>query len=246
MITGMHTPKLNRRPLYAQAHDWLLDLIQGEGLQPGDQLPSEAQLAGQLSISRATLREALHLLMEEGVIVRRQGIGTFIAADHHLESGLERLESVLALAARQGMETRVEGLSVESVKADRALAERLKIDLGTPLTRVLRTILVKDRPVAYMEDLVPAHRLVLKDLDDTFAGSVLDLLRQRHNLPIQEALADITAIRADSAIARRLRVPSGAAVLLLEETLFDADGAPIGFSRNYFVPDQFRFHVIRR
>jgi len=242
----MHTPKLNRQPLYTQAHDWLLDLIREKELQPGDQLPSEAQLAGQLGISRTTLREAMHLLVEEGVIVRRQGIGTFIATAPHLESGLERLESVLALAARQGMETKVEALSVESIEADRALAERLRIDLGAPLTRIRRTVLVKDRPVAYMEDLVPTHRLALQDLDDTFAGSVLDLLRRQNNLCVQEALADITAICADSSLARRLQVSAGAALLLLEETLFDSDGTPIGFSRNHFVPDQFRFHVIRR
>ena len=239
----MDIPKLDRQPLYVQAYDWLLALIQEEGLRPGDQLPSEAQLAGQLGISRTTLREALHLLVEEGVIVRRQGLGTFVAATHHLESGLERLESVMALAARQGMEARVEALVVESVEADRVLAERLEIDLGVPLTWVHRTILVEDCPVAYMEDFVPTHWLAL---EDAFAGSVLDLLCQRHSPHIQEALADITAIRADSSLARRLGVPSGAAVLLLEETLFDADGTPIGFSRNYFVPDRFRFHVIRR
>lgn len=239
----MDIPKLDRRPLYVQAHDWLLALIQEKGLQPGDQLPSETHLSEQLGISRSTLREALHLLMEEGVIVRRQGLGTFVAANHHLESGLERLESVLTLAARQGMETRVEALAVESVEADRALAERLKIDLGAPITWVHRTIVVEDCPVAYMEDFVPEHWLVL---DGTFNGSVLDLLRQQHGPRIQEALADITAIRADSSLARRLGVSSGAAVLLLEEILFDADGTVIGFSRNYFVPDRFRFHVIRR
>lgn len=242
----MHTPKLNRQPLYTQAHDWLLDLIREKELQPGDQLPSEAQLAGQLGISRATLREALHLLVEEGVIVRRQGIGTFIAAVPHLESGLERLESILALATRQGLETKVEALSVESIEADRALAERLKIGLGDPLTRIHRTILVKDRPIAYMEDLVPARHLPPQNLDDTFTGSVLDLLRRQNNLCVQEALADITAVCADSSLAQRLRVSTGAALLLLEETLFDSDGTPIGFSRNHFVPDQFRFHVIRR
>ncbi|RLC80697.1 MAG: hypothetical protein DRJ03_06605 [Chloroflexi bacterium] len=245
-VPDMHNPQLDRRPLYAQAHDWLLALIREEELQPGDQLPSEAQLAGQLGISRTTLREALHLLVEEGVIVRRQGLGTFVAAGRHLESGLEQLESVLALAARQGMAARVNDLSVEVVEADRALAERLQVDLGASLTRVQRSILVQDRPVAYMEDLVPTRQLALQDLDETFSGSVLDFLRQRCGVHIQEALAAITATRADDSLSSRLEVSSGAALLLLEETLFDADGDVVGFSRNYFVPDRFRFHVLRR
>ncbi|HEC33691.1 MAG TPA: GntR family transcriptional regulator [Chloroflexi bacterium] len=242
----MQNIRLDRRPLYVQAHDRLLALIQNGGLQPGDKMPSEATLAGRLGISRATLREALRLLEDEGYIVRRQGVGTFIAADHHLESGLERLESILALAARQGMEAKVQDLAVEVVEADRALAERLRVERTTPLTRVRRTILIEDQPAAYLEDLVPTQWLAPDDLDDIFTGSVLDLLRLRYDPHIQEALADITAVRAGRPLARRLEVRPGAALLLLEETLFDVTGTPVGFSRNYFVPDRFRFHVVRR
>jgi len=242
----METLRLDRRPLYVQVHDRLLALIREGRLQPGDRLPSETQLADQLGISRATLREALRLLEEEGVIVRRQGLGTFVAADRHLESGLERLESVLALAARQGVETRVHDLSVAVVEADRATAERLGIARSAPVTCVRRTILVEGQPVAYLEDMVPARWLAPADLDDTFNGSILDLLRQRRVPRIQEALADITAVRAGRPLARRLGVRPGTALLLLEETLFDHTGTPVGFSRNYFVPERFRFHVVRR
>lgn len=242
----MQIKQLDRRPLYAQVHDRIVALIQELGLQPGERLPSEADLAGQFGISRATLREALRLLEEEGVITRRHGVGTFVAANSHLESGLERLESVLALAARQGMETQFEDLVVTVVEADRATAERLKVERGTLLTSVCRTILVEDRPVAYLEDLVLRSWLAPEHVDETFAGSVVDLLRERYPHRIQEALAEITAVRAGRAIAERLGVRSGAALLLIEETLFDTQGRPIGFSRNYFVPDRFRFHVVRR
>jgi GntR family transcriptional regulator len=238
--------RLDRRPLYAQAHDWLLTLVESGELQPGERLPSEARLATQLGISRATLREALRLLEEGGTIVRRQGVGTFVAPNHHLDSGLERLESVRALAARQGMETRVRRLSVESVEADRALAERLHIERRAPVTRVCRSILVQDRPVAYLEDFVPGHWLDARSLDESFTGSVLDLLRQDGQLRVRDALADITAVRAGRLLAQRLGVPPGAALLLLEEVLYSSSGVPLDYSRNYFVPDRFRFHIVRR
>jgi len=242
----MHLARLDRRPLYAQVHDRLLAFIRESGLEPGERLPSEADLAGRLGISRTTLREALRLLEEEGVIVRRHGVGTFVAANRHLESGLERLESVLALAARQGMETRMEDLEVAVVVADRAIAERLGVERGAPVTSVCRTILVEDRPVAYLEDLVPASWMLPEHLNEGFTGSILDLLRRRYPHHVQEALAEITAVRAGRPLARKLRVHPGAALLLLEETLFDTTGQPVDFSRNYFVPDRFRFHVVRR
>ncbi len=238
--------RLDRRPLYAQARDRLLKLIQEGSFRPGDRLPSEFQLAEQLGISRATLREALRLLEDEGRIVRRQGVGTFVAPNQHLESGLERLESVLALAARQGMETRVQGLSIDAVEADRWLAERLQVDRGSPLTQVRRTILVEETPVAYLEDWVLTGWLSPSALDDTFNGSVLDFLRRQPGFHIQEAVADISAVPASRSLAQRLGVRPGSALLLLEETLFNASGTPIGFSRNYFVPERFRFHVVRR
>ncbi len=242
----MYLTQLDRRPLYAQVHDRLLAFIQETGMEPGERLPSEATLADQLGVSRATLREALRLLEEEGVIVRRHGVGTFVAANRHLESGLERLESVLALAGRQGMETRMENLEVRVVRATRSMAERLGTEPEALLTCVCRTILVEDRPVAYLEDLVLSDWLAPDHLNGEFGGSVLDLLRRLYPQQIQEALAEITAVQAGPSLARRLGVALGAALLLLEETLYDTSGSPVGFSRNYFVPDRFRFHVVRR
>ncbi|MBN1178396.1 MAG: GntR family transcriptional regulator [Anaerolineae bacterium] len=237
---------LDRRPLYIQAHDWLLALIEEEGLQPGDQLPSETRLAGQLGISRATLREALRLLEKDRRISRQQGVGTFVMPDRHLESGLERLESILSLAERQGMTAQVDALCSQSVEADEGVAERLSVPPGTLLVQICRAILVEGQPVAYMEDLVPQAWLALEDLDEAFSGSVLDFLRLRKRPDIHEALAEITAVPAGRALAKRLEVRPGTALLLLEETLFDALGTPIGFSRNYFVPNRFRFHVVRK
>jgi DNA-binding GntR family transcriptional regulator len=59
-------------------------------------------------------------------------------------------------------------------------------------------------------------------------------------------VANITATNADDSLARTLQVPSQEALLLLEETLFDEDGVVVEYSRNYFVPKHFRFHVVRR
>ena len=83
-------------------------------------------------------------------------------------------------------------------------------------------------------------------LGPSFAGSILDLLLQRNGTRVREALAEITAINADRLLAEQLEVEPGQALLLLNETLFADDNAPIEFSRNYFLPDLFSFHVLRR
>lgn len=244
----MQQLKTSKLPLSIQAQQYLLSLIENGTYQPGEQLPSEANLAAQLGISRPTLREALLNLNSEGIVVRKHGVGTFVAPEygHRLESGLERLESILELAIRQGLQIRFDALQVGKEQADSELADKLQIAPGTPLTGVRRVILVDDTPVAYMVDVTPSSILSPTDIDDTFNGSVLDLLKQRQGLRVAQATADIVALNADASLAKKLAVKVGQAVLLIEEVLFDQEGTAVEFSRNYFRPVFFRFHVVRR
>lgn len=244
----MERIKVSRIPLSARAQEYLLDLIEEGTYQPGDQLPAETDLAAQLGISRPTLREALLHLEQQGVVIRKHGVGTFVAPDYELrlESGLERLESILELANRQRLEIRYVNLHVEERPADEELAGRLQVASGTPLTTIRRVLRAERKPVAYMDDIVPTATLAPGDVDERFNGSVLDLLRQHQDQSVAQAVSEIVALDADDDLAERLGVKPGRALLLLEETLFDEAGSVVGFSRNYFVPDFFRFHVIRR
>jgi len=237
-----------RQSLSAQARQYLLDLINGGAYAPGEQLPSENELATQLGISRPTLRDALRDLESEGAVVRKHGVGTFVAAgyEHRLESGLERLESVLALATRQGLEIRCQDLQVQEELATPEIAAKLQISPGSPLTRVSRVIVVDRKPSAFMLDVAPASILAPVDVDDSFNGSVLDLLKQKHDLSAAWAVADIVALDADTLLAARLGVPPGQALLLLEEMLYNGEATPLEFSRNYFIPERFRFQIVRR
>lgn len=244
----MQRLRTDKRPLHLQAQQHLLSLIENETYQPGQQLPSEADLAAQLGISRPTLREALLNLEQEGVIVRKHGVGTFVSPGYgnRLDGGLERLESILALATRQGVTTQVRGLSVEQVPSDEELAERLDIAPDTPLTCVRRTIVIKRRPAAYLVDYGLVAVLPPDAIGTSFSGSVLDLLTQQNGVCVHEALAEITAINADALLAEQLEVEPGQALVLLTETLFTDDHTPVEFSRNYFLPNLFRFHILRR
>jgi len=244
----MQQIKTDRAPLYLQVQQHLLNLISDGVYKPGQQLPSEVDLAAQMGISRPTLREALLHLEQEGFVVRKHGVGTFIANGYELrlDSGLERLESILALAARQGMWVHFKDLQVMEEEADAKLTERLHIPPGTLVTTVRRVITVDDTPVAYMLDIAPISILSPADVDETFEGSVLDLLKRKQDLQIAQAVADIVALNADPFLAKKLMIKPEQAILLLEETLFNEDGTPVEFSRNYFVPDFFRFHVVRR
>ena len=238
----------NKLPLAARAHQYLRGLFEDGTFQPGEQLPSQNDLAAQLGISRATLREALLNLEQEGAIIRRHGVGTFVAPSYgnQLEGGLEQLESILEMAARQSMQLAVDALKVEKKTADQELAHLLQIEPGTAVTSVQRVLTAEGASVAYMHDVAPVAILAPSDIDETFQGSVLDLLRQKTGIQIDQVDANIVAVNADAYLTERLSVKQRQALLLMEETLFDLEGQVVEFSRNYFVPEFFRFHVIRR
>src|SRR5512140_3062876 len=119
----------------------------------GTRLPSEPELAKQLGVSRATLREAMRMFETQGLIRRRQGAGTFVVGRPPvLEGGLEVLESMLTLARRNGLNVGPGPVTIEETQADDETVKALGVTSGTRLMRISRTMRADSRPVAYLVD----------------------------------------------------------------------------------------------
>jgi GntR family transcriptional regulator len=216
-------------------------------LPPETRLPSEPTLAKQMGVSRATLREAMRSFEGQGMIRRRQGVGTFVAAKVPvIETGLEVLESIGTIAQRSGLSVRMGKLQTEQITADQELAEHLNLQAGTELTRVARIIYTDDRPIAYLVDTLPIDILSTGELQSDFTGSVLDLLLGRGAPKLIQSKTDIKAIGATPEVARALQIQRDDVLLLLSAQLFTEDSRVIDFSISYFLPGYFRFHVVRR
>jgi GntR family transcriptional regulator len=143
----------------------------------GQRLPSEPDLAKQLGVSRATLREAMRSFETQGLLRRKQGSGTYVVGKiKALDSGLEILESIDTLAKRQGLEVSLSDLNIETIPADEELASTFHVKENAKLTRIRRVIRTEGRPIAYLVDTLPEDVLSAKDLPTGFNGSVLDLL----------------------------------------------------------------------
>jgi len=215
--------------------------------RPGERLPTEPQLAQQLGVSRATLREAMRSFEERGLLVRRHGVGTFVAQPPPvIESGLEELESLDTLAQRIGLETRMGEAVIEERKASPEEADHLQISPGDPVLSVARVMLAGAQPVAYLVDLVPTAWLGAQALGETFNGSVLDLFLERGVPALSHSRTDIMAEAADGMLARKLHLRRGDVLLKLEAQLVALDNHVVDYSLSYFVPGHFRFHVVRR
>src|SRR5687767_10941648 len=190
----------------------------------GQRLISEPQLAKQLGVSRATLREAMRTFETQGLIRRRQGAGTFVVGKVPvIEAGLEVLESIETMAQRLNLAITVSDLNLEQIDADEEYALGLGVPVGTCLTRVRRVMRADTRPVAYLIDTLPEEVLRLNDLPPGFNGSVLDLLLQRGD-DLRISRAAISATNAKAAVAKALEIQRGDVLLQFVSQLYMADG----------------------
>jgi GntR family transcriptional regulator len=212
----------------------------------GQRLPSEPDLAKQLGVSRATLRDAMRTFETQGLVRRRQGSGTFVVGKMQtLDSGLELLESLETMARRLGLEISLSNLSLDEVVADENVATNLNVAVGAPLLRVRRVIRADSRPVAYLVDTLPEDVLNLDDLHDDFRGSVLDILLERGD-SLKTSRANISALGATAEVAKVLEIQRGDVLLHIYSQLFDKSGKVVDYSLSYFIPGYFHFHVVRR
>jgi GntR family transcriptional regulator len=212
----------------------------------GSRLISEPELAKQLGVSRATLREAMRTFETQGLIRRRQGAGTFVVGRVPvMDAGLEVLESLETMARRQNMAITVSDLSIEQVDISPDQTMGLSVEPGACLTRIRRVMRADTRPVAYLIDTLPENILRIDHLPQGFNGSVLDFLLERGE-DLRISRAAITATNATADVAKALEIQRGDVLLQFISQLYTADGRIVDHTLSYFIPGYFNFHVVRR
>lgn len=235
----------NGKTLSQHLHEQLRVLI--TETDPGGRLPSEPALAKQMGVSRATLREAMRIFETQGMIHRRQGVGTFVVPPSQvLDTGLEVLESILTVAERKKLQIEVGPYSIIERQATKAEAESLGLALDGKVLQFSWVMETPDRPVAHLVDVIPAGLLGLDEAREFFRGSVLDLLMSSKDLNLTTSRTELSAVSAPAKIARSLGIQRGDVVLCFEATLYTADGRVVDYSHSYYLPGYFRFHVVRR
>jgi len=213
---------------------------------PGQRLLNEPELAKQMGVSRATLREAMRTFETQGLIRRRQGSGTYVVGKVPvIDAGLEVLESLDTMARRMNLPVSVSDLHIEQVHADAETAAGLGVSGGTRVTHVRRVIRADGRPAAYLIDTLPETILEAGNLPAEFSGSVLDFLIARGDkLGLSRAVIGATNATAD--VAKPLEIQRDDVLLRFESQLFDIKGTVVDYSVSYFIPGYFNFHINRR
>lgn len=221
----------------------LTDQIAAGSLRPGQRLGAERSLASDLGVSRTTLRQALAVLEENGLVRRvpGRGGGTFVCKDK-IERDLSRVVSVPALLRSQGFTAGTRVLSARLTPARGSAATALRLRPGDLVVDLVRIRLGDGIPISVEHAMFPADRFPGL-LELPLGGSVYDLLAERYATQPSEAIERIEALAASADEAMILDVEAGSPLLSISRTTVDADGEPIEFSHDLFRGDRTRIVV---
>jgi GntR family transcriptional regulator len=236
------------RLLSATVQDELRQRIDQGRLPAGSRLPSEPDLAVELQVSRATLREALRALEEEGLLRRRQGSGTYVADRPRMANSLDVNFGVTEAIRAAGMRAGIANGRHWVEPASAAEAARLELEPGQDVLVVERVRTAEDKPVVLSRDVVPS-RLVgdhAQVVEQMLHASIYEVLERDLGVVIHHGVARFRPVRADHAVAGRLSVPRGELLLYLWQVDYAEDGAAVLSSHEFHLADAFDFTVVRR
>jgi GntR family transcriptional regulator len=236
----------DRRPLYAQVRERLLETIKENQWSYGYKLPSEPDLAEMLGVSRTTIRGAVKSLEAEGILESKQGYGTFVIKKTSLiESGIEKLRSLTETIESMGYRAGTKYLDVRETKADAEMAKLFSISEGEEVVLIDRFRTADDVIVAVCIDSMPKKLLPSGYKKKFFSRSVFDALEKEAGIYVEYSISKIKAMK-NPEIARKIDLPEDTVFLMLDQSHCDKKGQVVYHSKTYFIGDRFDFHVIRK
>jgi len=233
------------------------EMIYARKLIPGARLPNEVGLAEAMGVSRGTMRTALNILQEQGLIWRRQGIGSFVSEQPVLEQRLDINSGVTELIVSMGLTPGSKVLEIKITPADERQAEHLNLPPGSPIVIIRRIRTANGRPVVSSIDIFP-HSILTQSARQLDLEALKTLLEQRHSiyrifesefgLTVDYGISRLWPIKVNATLMKQigLELPSDSVMLFLEQVDYDRNRRPFYLSYEYHVADFCTFTVFRR
>ena len=231
---------MTRTPLYRRVQDDLADIIRE--MKVGEMRPAEPELESQFGVSRATVRRAVENLVREGVLERRQGVGTSVR-EHAETQDVGRVYSWSSEMRRRNVSTASSHLSIHREKPGRRLVEEMRLGQDETVVVISRVRLVKGVPIAIMVNYL-RERYVPGLLERGLPGeSLYDELIEHYGLALVAGEEIIAARDATPLEASLLNVPEGASLLHIRRITLTRGNVPIEVVDVAARGDKYQYHA---
>ena len=226
-------------PIYFQLEMEIKEIV--KGLNPGDPISSEREFSEKYDISRMTVRQAINNLVNEGILVRKRGKGTFVA-EQKVEQPLSGLTSFSEDMRSRGLKPLTKILSFQQINSDKSIAAKLKIAEGVPVYEVSRLRLADESPMALEISYLPAN--IITDLtEDTVYASLYEYIENELNLQISHATQTLESSLAQKSECSILQIEEGDPVLLIERFSYLQNGEAFEYVKSIYRGDRYKFVI---
>lgn len=228
-------------PIYYQLEVSFKDMIEKGELKYKDMIPSERELAAQHNISRMTVRQALTNLVNDGFLIRKKGLGTFVDRPK-IEQKLKGLTSFTEDMLASGMKPSAKLLDFSKIEASKSVADKLSIQQGDPVYEIKRLRLADAIPMALETTYLPFE--IFKDLNEqVITGSLYEYIENELQLTIKKASQVLEASIAKKTESSILDISVGAPVLLIERYSYLDNHRPLEFVKSVYRADRYKFTI---
>lgn len=229
-------------PLRYQLKQHLLESIESGEWKPGDLIPSEQELQETFGLSRITVRQALSDLVNEGLLIRERGRGTFVAPPkmtHSPEARHSLTEFMLAQGIRPGWQVLEQGFT----RASREIASQLNVPVNSRVYRIHRLRLANDEPIgqhiAFLAETLVPHI----NQEALIQGGSLQYISHLPQIQTSRASRIIQAVPASDQDYRLLHIMTGAPVLMIQRVVRSAGGEALEFLQARYRGDRFQYQL---
>lgn len=231
----------NFQPLYKQVYDTLLARLSDGYWKPAASLPSEFALADELGVSQGTVRKALNQLVDEKILFRRQGKGTYVS-EHTQESSMFRFfryretggDNLIPITENIGMIRR---------EATERETRKLNLQSNNMVVQVTRVRSINGKPAIYETVIQPLSIFPDIDKEGELPNSLYTLYQEKFNISIVEVRDELQAVSVPADIAEYLNIKVNSPVLMTERTSINIDGRVAELSQAYCSTENFVYSV---
>jgi GntR family transcriptional regulator len=232
-------------PLYYQLKDIICDLIENEELKPNDPIPPERELCEYHGVSRMTVNKAITNLVNEGLLYREQGKGTFVAKPKEGYQ-LSRLLSFTEDMKAKGLQVDTRIISFHKKSATKKIQKVLNLLEKEEVFEIKRLRLIAGEPYAIETAYLPVsicEGLTLEKLDKK---SLYDVLLSEYGLKMDYAHQTIEAVILDEYESQILQVPEKSIALMLSRKTYLEGDRPMELTKAVYRGDKYKFEVVLR
>lgn len=218
-------------PLYKQLKNLFIKAIEEKEFLPGQKIPSENSLASEYNISRITVRNAISELVDEGILIRRQGKGTYVVGAT-LQRNFEEIDGYSQSMVRQGYQPGRIIIRKELMLGNpHSVREALHIPPEQHIIHIRRLLLANGEPML-MEDAYYPNKMNFLLTESLENVSTYALFKKYLNIVPSKAIRTISLSYADQEIAEYLSIKKNEPLLSVHEIVYDQNGNPIHFSNS--------------